>query len=51
MIAFLSKLKRQNCGRKISIFMANCSILRAIKVKEFCEEQKIPVVFNIPYSL
>ena len=47
---FIRFLKRSNAGKKIALFLDNCSIHTAKKVKEYLEFKKIPYVYNLPYS-
>lgn len=50
MIKFIRFLKRSNAGKKIALFLDNCSIHKAKKVKEYLEFKKIPYVYNLAYS-
>jgi transposase len=49
-IKFIRYLKRSNAGKKIALFLDNCSIHTAKKVKEFLNFKKIPFIFNLPYA-
>jgi len=49
---FLEFLKsvRQKCGdRQIKILLDNASIHKTNTVKEYCAENKIQIIWNVPY--
>ena len=50
MIKFIKFLKRSNAGKKIALFLDNCSIHIANKVQKYLKDMKIPYVYNLPYS-
>ncbi len=50
MIEFLKFLRRSNCGRKIAVFLDNCSIHRCKEIYDFSKKIKLKFVYNIPYS-
>jgi transposase len=50
MIKFIRFLKRQNAGKKIALFLDNCSIHKSKKVKEYLAYSKIPFVYNLAYA-
>jgi transposase len=49
-IKFIRFLKRSNAGKKIALFLDNCSTHTAKKVKEYLAFKRIPFIYNLAYS-